>query len=148
MFQGLIKSSSGIGILLYEGFGDTLRVSLTENPVNEVNAGFKILEALNIRKRGFEIISCPTCARCGGNVKYISKIIEKQFLNEPKKLKVAVMGCVVNGPGEAKDADIGIAFGKNDAVLFSDGKLRRKISENAVLKEFIKEIKIKLRNRS
>jgi (E)-4-hydroxy-3-methylbut-2-enyl-diphosphate synthase len=121
VFSGVIKSAIGIGILLYEGIGDTLRVSLTGDPVFEVMAGFHILRDLGLRKRGINIISCPTCGRCKTSIMDIVEAFEKKAANIDTYLNVAIMGCEVNGPGEAKEADIGIAFGLNKAVLFSKG---------------------------
>jgi (E)-4-hydroxy-3-methylbut-2-enyl-diphosphate synthase len=123
IFSGAIKSAIGIGILLHEGIGDTIRVSLTGNPVYEVIAAYHILRDLELRKRGVNIISCPTCGRCKTNLAEIVDEFEKDIANIDAYLNVALMGCEVNGPGEAKEADIGIAFGKNNAVLFSKGKI-------------------------
>ena len=148
---GNIKSSVGLGVLLYEGLGDTIRVSLTGNPVNEIYTAKKILESLDIRKGGIELVSCPTCARTNINIEEIAGKIEenidsKQFLellnrSKKKKYKVAVMGCVVNGPGESKEADIGIAGGIGEAVLFKKGKIVKKIDENNIVNFLLEEIK-------
>ena len=121
--DSLVKSSIGIGILLNEGIGDTLRVSITGNPREEVIAGYKILKALELRKHGLEIISCPTCGRAEVDIESIVTKLNTDFGNVKKELKVAVMGCVVNGPGEAKDADVGVACGKDSGVLFKKGKI-------------------------
>jgi len=121
--DSLVKSSIGIGILLNEGIGDTLRVSITGNPREEVIAGYKILKALELRKRGLEIISCPTCGRAEVDIESIVTKLNTDFGNVKTELKVAVMGCVVNGPGEAKDADIGVACGKDSGVLFKKGEI-------------------------
>jgi len=121
--DSLVKSSIGIGILLNEGIGDTLRVSITGNPREEVIAGYKILKALELRKHGLEIISCPTCGRAEVDIESIVTKLNTDFGNVKTELKVAVMGCVVNGPGEAKDADIGVACGKDSGVLFKKGKI-------------------------
>jgi (E)-4-hydroxy-3-methylbut-2-enyl-diphosphate synthase len=121
--DSLVKSSIGIGILLNEGIGDTLRVSITGNPREEVIAGYKILKALELRKHGLEIISCPTCGRAEVDIESIVTKLNTDFGNVKTELKVAVMGCVVNGPGEAKDADVGVACGKDSGVLFKKGKI-------------------------
>ena len=113
----------GIGIILAMGLGDTIRVSLTGDPVEEVKVAYGILQSLGLRQRGIEIVSCPTCGRCQINLIKIAKQVESRFQNLTVPLKVAVMGCVVNGPGEAKDADIGIAGGRDNVVLFSKRKL-------------------------
>ncbi|MCX7966132.1 MAG: flavodoxin-dependent (E)-4-hydroxy-3-methylbut-2-enyl-diphosphate synthase [Syntrophorhabdaceae bacterium] len=123
IFSGAIKSSIGIGILLYRGIGDTIRVSLTGNPVYEVIAAYHILRNLGIRKRGVNIISCPTCGRCKTNITDIVEEFEKEVAYFDLPLNVAIMGCEVNGPGEAKEADLGIAFGNNKAILFAKGKV-------------------------
>lgn len=121
IFSGAIKSAIGIGILLYQGIGDTLRVSLTGNPVYEVVAAYHILRDMGLRKRGINIISCPTCGRCKTNLMEIVEEFEKDVAQFDAYLNVAIMGCEVNGPGEAKEADIGIAFGANKAILFKKG---------------------------
>jgi (E)-4-hydroxy-3-methylbut-2-enyl-diphosphate synthase len=125
VFSGVIKSSVGIGILLSEGIGDTIRVSLTGNPIHEVAAAYHILRSLGIRKRGINIISCPTCGRCRTNLREIVEEFEKETDHIEKYLDVAIMGCEVNGPGEARDADVGIAFGAQKAVLFSKGSPKK-----------------------
>jgi (E)-4-hydroxy-3-methylbut-2-enyl-diphosphate synthase len=125
----IIKSSIGIGLLLHEGIGDTLRVSLTSDPVEEVRVGYEILRALKIRQRGVEIVSCPTCGRCEVNLTHLVKKVEKGVQKVFLPITVAIMGCVVNGPGEAKEADIGIAAGKGVGVLFKRGRVVRKIGE-------------------
>jgi (E)-4-hydroxy-3-methylbut-2-enyl-diphosphate synthase len=122
-FQGTIKSSVGIGILLAMGLGDTIRVSLTGDPVEEVQVAYGILQSLNLRRRGIEIISCPTCGRCQMDLIDIARQVEYRLRGITVPLKVAVMGCVVNGPGEARDADIGIAGGRDKVVLFRKGEL-------------------------
>ena len=148
--SGNIKSSVGLGILLYEGLGDTMRVSLTGDPVDEIYTAKKILESLKIRNSGIEIVSCPTCARTNINIIKIANKIENELnsykfetllkKSKKKSYKVAVMGCVVNGPGEAKESDIGIAGGKNEAVLFRKGKIIRKIDEKDIISTLLKEI--------
>lgn len=137
---GSIKSAAGLAILLYEGIGDTIRVSLTADPVEEVRAAYGILRALGLGKRGVQVISCPTCGRCKVNIFALSKKIESVFSKINKPLKIAVMGCVVNGPGEAKAADVGVAFGKKDAVLFLKGRIIKKISEKEVVSALKKEV--------
>ena len=141
-FSGTIKSSIGIGTLLAEGIGDTIRVSLTADPVREVLVGKEILRALDLRT-GLEFISCPTCGRTEIDIISIAKEVEKevQKLHIEKNISIAVMGCVVNGPGEAEEADVGIAGGKGQAVLFKKGKIVRKISEQQIISELLKEIR-------
>ena len=139
IFSGAIKSAIGIGILLYEGLGDTIRVSLTGSPVYEVIAAYHILRDLGLRKRGINIISCPTCGRCTTNLAEIVEEFEKDIAGIDAYLDVALMGCEVNGPGEAKGADIGIAFGKNNAVLFSKGKVVKTNIPKEMAKDILKE---------
>ncbi|HNZ58427.1 MAG TPA: flavodoxin-dependent (E)-4-hydroxy-3-methylbut-2-enyl-diphosphate synthase [Syntrophorhabdaceae bacterium] len=139
VFSGVIKSSIGIGILLYEGIGDTIRVSLTGNPVLEVVAAYHILRSMGLRKRGINIISCPTCGRCKTNLMEIVEDFEKETGHFEGHLNVAIMGCEVNGPGEAKEADIGIAFGANKAVLFSKGVVIRNNIPKEIAKDLLKE---------
>jgi len=136
----VVKSSIGIGFLLSEGIGDTLRVSLTGDPVEEVRVGYAILGALNIRKRGVEIISCPTCGRCQVDLSRLVGMVERRVQRIPTPLTVAIMGCVVNGPGEAKEADIGIAGGKGSGVLFKKGKIVRKVREKDFVSVLLNEI--------
>jgi len=137
----VIKSSIGIGVLLSEGIGDTLRISLTGDPVEEVRVGYEILRALNIRKRGVEIISCPTCGRCEVSLSRLVDRIERDVKKMATPLTVAIMGCVVNGPGEAKEADIGIAGGKGVGVLFREGKVVRKLKEKDFVSVLLSEIR-------
>ena len=137
----VVKSSIGIGLLLSEGIGDTLRVSLTGDPVEEVRVGYEILRALNIRKRGVEIISCPTCGRCEIDLTRLVERVERGVEKILTPLTVAIMGCVVNGPGEAKEADIGIAGGKGAGVLFKKGQVVRKLKEKDFLPVLLSEIK-------
>ena len=141
LFSGIVKSSLGIGTLLAEGIGDTLRVSLTRDPVEEVRVGFEILRALGIRQHGPEIISCPTCGRCGIDLFSVVEQVEKALLTHPVPLKLAIMGCVVNGPGEAKEADIGVAGGDGFGILFKKGKRVRKIPQNQLAEVLIAEVK-------
>jgi len=138
--SGLIKSSIGIGVLLNEGIGDTIRVSLTEDPTEEIYAGWEILKALNIRNKGLNLISCPTCGRCEVDLIKLAKQVEEKFKNIENPLTVAVMGCHVNGPGEAKSADIGIACAKKEAYLFKKGETIKKIPFEYVLQALDEEI--------
>jgi (E)-4-hydroxy-3-methylbut-2-enyl-diphosphate synthase len=126
---GIIRSTVGISTLLYLGIGDTIRVSLTAHPQEEVMAGYEILKSLNLRQRGPILVSCPSCGRADVDIIKIATDVEEQLLKIDTPIKVAVMGCVVNGPGEAKDADIGIACGKGKAVLFKKSKKIRVIDE-------------------
>ena len=137
---GIIKSSVGIGILLSEGIGDTIRVSLTAEPVEEVRVAYGILKALGIRKKGAEIISCPTCGRCNIDLRRLAKKVESRLRAIDKPITVAVMGCVVNGPGEAREADFGIAGGKGRGILFKKGKIIRQVKEEELLNALMKEI--------
>ncbi len=125
LFSGAIKSAIGLGILLNEGIGDTLRVSLTAHPVYEVIAGYHILRSMGLRKKGINIISCPTCGRCSVNLEEIVQEFERDVAHVDRCLDVAIMGCEVNGPGEAREADIGIAFGKDKAMLFCKGETKK-----------------------
>ena len=135
---GIIKSSVGLGTLLAEGIGDTIRVSLTENPVEEVKAGFQILKSLGIRKKGVNFVSCPTCGRCGIDLISLAKATEERFLNFDKDITIAVMGCPVNGPGEAKHADFGIAGANGEGYIFKKGEIVCKVDEDRLLDEFVK----------
>ena len=139
-FQGMIKSSVGIGSLLFQGIGDTIRVSLTGDPVEEIKVGYEILKALHLRQRGPNIISCPTCGRCKVDLNKIVMKLERKIKNINNTLTIAVMGCMVNGPGEAKEADIGVAFDKNDGILFIKGKIITKCSDKIIIKRLLKEI--------
>lgn len=136
----IIKSSIGIGILLNDGIGDTIRVSLTGDALQEVKVANEILRALKLREKGIEIISCPTCGRCQIDLIPIVLEIEKNIKNISNPISVAVMGCVVNGPGEAKEADIGIAAGKGEGVLFKKGKVIMKLAEKDFVKVLLNEI--------
>lgn len=141
--QGTIRSAVGIGALLAEGIGDTLRVSLTADPVEEVRVGFEILKSLNLREQGFTIISCPTCARCSIDLVDIVTEVERR-LEQMKGLppiKVAVMGCEVNGPGEARDADVGVAGAKDGGVIFSEGRAVKKVTADRMVDEFMAEVR-------
>lgn len=137
---GLIKSSIGIGTLLSKGIGDTIRVSLTDDPVEEVYAGWEILKALDIRKKGLNLVSCPTCGRCKVNLFKIAKEVEEKYRDIEKPLTIAVMGCAVNGPGEASTADIGIACGKKEGILFKKGEIIKKVPEDDLMKTLEEEI--------
>lgn len=141
MKGGLVKSSIGIGTLLAEGIGDTIRVSLTENPVEEVKAGHEILKSLGLENRGVNFISCPTCGRCKIDLIKLAKMTEKKFENYDKPLTIAVMGCPVNGPGEAKHADFGIAGAINEGYIFKKGQIVKRVPENMLLDEFEKLVK-------
>lgn len=140
LFQGLVKSASGLGILLEEGIGDTLRISLTEDPVQEVRACWALLSSLDLRRRNPEIISCPTCGRCQVDLIGLAKQVEERLQQVAKPLKVAVMGCVVNGPGEASHADIGVACGAESGVIFAHGKTLRKVPEADIVEALMEEI--------
>lgn len=137
---GIIKSSIGIGALLSEGIGDTIRVSLTENPIEEVKAGFDILRALDLRKKGVNFVSCPTCGRCKINLIELAHKVEERFKNLDKPVTIATMGCPVNGPNEAKDADYGIAGAIGEGYIFKKGELVKKVKEENLLDEFEKLI--------
>ena len=142
-----IKSSIGIGILLYDGIGDTIRVSVTGDPVSEIGVAYGILRVLNIRKVGPDIISCPTCGRCEIDMMKLSQEVERRLAGMKAYMKIALMGCVVNGPGEAAEADVGIAGGKHFGVLFKKGKNIRKIKEIDFVQELMEEIKTMIDDR-
>ncbi len=133
MRQGLIKSSIGLGTLLAEGIGDTIRVSLTENPVEEVTAGFDILKALGLRKRGVNFVSCPTCGRTRIDLISLAKKVEERFKDIEAPITIATMGCAVNGPGEARHADFGIAGGVGEGLIFQKGEIIAKVPESELL---------------
>ena len=137
LLGGTIKNSMGIGILLNEGIGDTLRVSLTSNPVDEVKVGWQILKGMGIRNKGVEFISCPTCGRTKVNMLPIAERVEKAVENIDKNIKVAVMGCAVNGPGEASEADFGVACGDGCGLLFKKGEIIKKVPEEKIVEELI-----------
>lgn len=138
--SGIIKSAVGIGALLAEGIGDTLRVSLTGDPIKEVKVGFEILKALGLRKYGPTIISCPTCGRTKINLEKLALEVERRLANVKEDIVVAVMGCVVNGPGEAREADIGLAGGIGEGIIFKHDKVLRKVKEDVLVEELFKEI--------
>lgn len=139
--RGLIKSAIGLGLLLNEGIGDTIRVSLTADPVEEVWAAYEILRNLNLRSRGVELISCPTCGRCEIDLIKIAETVDQELRAVDKPIKIAVMGCVVNGPGEAKEADFGIAGGRGQGLLFRKGEIIKKVREEELVDELLKEIR-------
>ena len=141
LVNAAVKSAIGIGTLLSEGIGDTIRVSVTGDPVSEMGIAFGILRALNIRKVGPDIISCPTCGRCEIDLFKLSHAVESELAGMKSYLKIALMGCVVNGPGEAADADIGIAGGKGSGMLFKKGRIIRKIREEDFVPVLIEEIR-------
>jgi len=138
--QGIIKSSVGLGILLHEGIGDTIRVSLTADPKEEVRVAYAILGSLGLRKRGVNIISCPTCGRTRIDLKGLVKKVESRIKKFDKPITVAVMGCIVNGPGEAREADFGIAGGNGRGILFRKGKIIKKVKEEELLDSLFREI--------
>lgn len=140
-WRGTIKSAAGIASLLTRGYGDTLRVSLTGDPGEEVKVGWEILKSLGLRKKGVEIISCPTCGRTNIDLIGLAEKVEKELQEIDKDITVAVMGCAVNGPGEAKEADIGIAGGIDEGLIFKSGKIIKKAAEEDLLAELLKEIK-------
>lgn len=139
-FQGTVKSAIGIGSLLVDGIGDTIRVSLTEDPVEEIKVAKEILKVLGLIEAGVEIVSCPTCGRTEIDLIGLAKKVEKEFEKEKRKIKIAVMGCVVNGPGEAREADYGVAGGKGVGVLFKKGQIVKKVKESEILIELKKLI--------
>lgn len=138
--RGVVKSAVGLGILLYEGIGDTIRVSLTAPPEEEVDVAYEILKATGSRKRGPDIISCPTCGRCKVNIMGLAEQVDNRLRNMDRSITVAVMGCVVNGPGEAREADYGIAGGKGEGLLFKKGEVVKKVEEAFLLRELFRMI--------
>jgi len=140
LYPGTVKSSLGIGMLLAEGIGDTIRVSLTRDPVEEVRVAYEILRALDIRYHGPEIISCPTCGRCRIDLFRIVEQVETALMTHPVPLKIAIMGCVVNGPGEAREADIGVAGGAGVGVLFRKGEVMKKFPEEKLADVLLQEV--------
>lgn len=140
LWRGTIKSSIGIGSLLLNGLGDTIRVSLTGDPIEEVKVGKEILHSLSLRQFGINFISCPTCGRCNINLENLASSLENKVSHINKPITVAVMGCAVNGPGEAKEADIGIAGGKNSGLIFKKGKIIKKVKEDEILDVLLSEI--------
>ena len=146
-FQGSVKSAVGLGILLHQGIGDTIRVSLTADPVQEVAAAYEILGALRLREHGPVLISCPTCGRCEVDIVRITRAVEKRLRKYDNFMKVAVMGCVVNGPGEAREADFGIACGKGIGAIFAKGKEIRRVKESKILDTLFEVIDENINNR-
>ncbi|OQX19226.1 MAG: 4-hydroxy-3-methylbut-2-en-1-yl diphosphate synthase [Desulfobulbaceae bacterium A2] len=140
LIAGTVKSSFALGVLLFQGIGDTFRISLTRDPVEEVRVGFELLRALRIRERGPELISCPTCGRTRIDLFPLAEEVERHLQKMTTPLKVAVMGCVVNGPGEAREADIGIAGGHGVGIIFKKGKIFRKVTEKDLLPVFLAEL--------
>ncbi len=138
-FSGTIKSSIGLGMLLAEGIGDTIRVSLTADPVEEVKVAYEILKSLGIRKRGINIISCPTCGRSEIDVERIAREVEMRLSHIKEPLNISILGCVVNGIGEGKESHLGIAGGKGKGILFKNGKVARKIKEEEMVKTLVVE---------
>jgi (E)-4-hydroxy-3-methylbut-2-enyl-diphosphate synthase len=138
--SGTVKSSVGLGILLSEGIGDTMRVSLTADPVEEVRVAYEILGALDIRRISPELVSCPTCGRCQVDLIPIAEEVERRLRTRRSALKVAVMGCVVNGPGEAREADIGVASGLGLGLIFAKGEPVRKVPEDQIVDALFEEI--------
>ena len=141
LIAGTVKSSVALGILLFDGIGDTFRISLTRPPVEEVRVGFELLRSLKIRERGPELISCPTCGRTAIDLFGLAAEVERFVQTMESPLKVAVMGCAVNGPGEAKEADIGVAGGHGVGIIFKKGKLYKKVDEADLLEVFMAELK-------
>ncbi len=138
--RGTILSSIGLGYLLYEGIGDTIRVSLTADPIEEIKVAKEILKALNLRKKGITITSCPTCGRTEIDLIKLTQEVENALKDNPKNIHVAVMGCVVNGPGEAREADLAIIGGKKVGLITKHGKIIKKVPEKNLLSEFLKEV--------
>lgn len=142
LIAGTVKSSVALGILLYEGIGDTLRISLTRDPVEEIRVAYELLRSLHIRHRGPELISCPTCGRCQVDLFSLAERVEKHIQTMKTNLKIAVMGCVVNGPGEAKEADLGLAGGNGVGIIFKKGKLYKKVPEADLFDVFVAELNV------
>lgn len=140
VYSGNIKSSIGLGIILYEGIGNTIRVSLTGDPSEEIRSAKLILKTLGLRKGGIEVVSCPTCGRTQIDLIGLANQVEKMVQEFPLDLKVAVMGCVVNGPGEAREADIGIAGGKGEGLLIKKGEVVKKVKEEELLETLRREL--------
>jgi (E)-4-hydroxy-3-methylbut-2-enyl-diphosphate synthase len=140
LIGGTVKSSIALGILLSEGIGDTFRVSLTRDPIEEIRVGYEILRALDIRHHGPELISCPTCGRCEIDLFKLAEQVEQHIQTVKAPVKIAVMGCVVNGPGEAREADIGLAGGRGVGIIFKKGRLLKKVAEKDLLSVFLSEL--------
>jgi (E)-4-hydroxy-3-methylbut-2-enyl-diphosphate synthase len=141
LVRGTVKSAAGLALLLREGLADTIRVSLTAPPEEEVRVGYLILSSLGLRKRGLNVISCPICGRCEVDLFRIASWIEKRLASVAAPLDVAIMGCMVNGPGEAKEADIGLACGRGAGIIFKKGKLYRRVKEGRIVTEFVDEVR-------
>ena len=140
IFSGTIKSSVGLGILLHQGIGDTMRVSLTGDPVHEVRVAYDILKSLGIRQRGINFVSCPTCGRCQINLIPVAEEVERRLADLDSNITVAVMGCSVNGPGEAREADFGIAGGRGEGLLFKNGEILRKVPQEKLADALVEEV--------
>jgi (E)-4-hydroxy-3-methylbut-2-enyl-diphosphate synthase len=138
---GAVRSAIGIGILLHEGIGDTIRVSLSAHPCEEVDTAYEILKSLDLRQHGPTLISCPSCGRAEVDIISLAESVDKNLREISKPIKVAVMGCVVNGPGEAKDADVGIACGKGKGAIFRKGKVVSTVAEKDFLEALMAEVK-------
>lgn len=138
-WSGTIKSAVGLGALLYEGIGDTLRVSLTGDPVQEVKVGWEILKALDLRRKGPVFVSCPTCGRCEVDLVPVAEEVEERLHDLPAEMTIAVMGCAVNGPGEAREADVGVAGGREEGLLFSRGEVVRKVPQGELADALVEE---------
>lgn len=146
--RGAVKSAVGLGILLWEGIGDTLRVSLTADPVEEITVAWDILRALGLREYGPEVISCPTCGRTEIDLIALAAEVERRLVGEKAPIKVAVMGCVVNGPGEAREADLGLAGGRDKGIIFRKGEVIRTVrGQGALLTAFMEELNVLLKER-
>jgi (E)-4-hydroxy-3-methylbut-2-enyl-diphosphate synthase len=139
-FEGAIRSAAALSVLLLDGIGDTIRISLTGDPVREVAAGYELLGALGLRRRGPLVYSCPTCGRTGINVIGLTRDVKKALREHPEPLKVAVMGCVVNGPGEAREADFGIAGGKGRGIVFAHGRVVKTCAEDELVESLVREV--------
>jgi (E)-4-hydroxy-3-methylbut-2-enyl-diphosphate synthase len=142
LVSGTVKSSLGIGILLFDGLGDTLRVSITGDPVDEIPVAYSILRALKIRERGVEMVSCPTCGRTEIGLIELAQKAERLMRKVRAPIKVAIMGCVVNGPGEAREADVGIAGGRGQGILFKKGEVVEKVPELLLLSRLLREVEL------
>jgi (E)-4-hydroxy-3-methylbut-2-enyl-diphosphate synthase len=147
LFSGTIKSSVGLGILLSEGIGDTMRVSLTADPIEEVRVAYEILKSLKVRRRGVNIISCPTCGRTEIDIIGLAQEVERRLAHIKEPITVAVMGCVVNGPGEAREADVGIAGGKGMGLLFKHGDVLKKFDEKELADVLVREVEEIIKSR-
>ncbi|MEG0580080.1 MAG: flavodoxin-dependent (E)-4-hydroxy-3-methylbut-2-enyl-diphosphate synthase, partial [Niameybacter sp.] len=140
LYKGTVKSSVGLGAILSRGIGDTIRVSLSDDPIEEITCAKTVLQSLELRNFGVEIISCPTCGRTNVDLIGLATEVEKRTAHIKKPLRIAVMGCVVNGPGEAREADIGIAGGKGEGLIFKKGQIIRKVPEDVLIETFMQEL--------